>query len=381
MSIQQALASFWHGMPRFLNTPNPRRRNRLSTAPAMESLEPRQLLSAVAGDPGDQAVTTGIDVEFTDNTGGVIDRVRHGDSFQINVFTRDLRDVPLGVVAAFVDVIYDTDVIDVTNIVHHYQLGADGRIDDPAGIVDDAGGGRLDTPASSERQLLLSLSATAIMPCELTVRTRAADGADAVTALAGLDTDQRERTLFGQATLTVEPRYDSGQPGRCDLNGDGQISFADLAIFASVFGRSADSSCHAAMSDIDGNGQVGFGDMVRIAEVFGQQIEDDTTGDDDAITQLPQSGRRSIAAEPVAAVISDDHDSTSTAAQTADELVPVLAESPRSDMLTATCTHTGDAESCDHEDDEAGSDPNVEETDLSLTSIRGDVLNDDMPSL
>jgi len=359
-----------------------------STSPAMESLEPRQLLIAVASDPGDLQVTTEISVEFTDDAGRVITQVQHHDSFQINIFVRDIREVPQGVVSAFVDVSYDTNVIDVTNIVHHHQLGADGRIDDQAGIVDDAGGARLEPSASLEAQLLLSLSATAIKPCEITVQTRAADGADTVSALARLDTDQRERTVFGQATLTVAPHHDTGPAGRYDLDGNGRISFGDLAFFAPSFGKMADTSCQATMSHFDGNGLVGFGDVVQLADVFGQPVDVETTGqnqfeltnDDDVDAQSPQAVPRSIAAQPAAAVINDAKDSTTTAAQSANVRTQVLTEIPRPGMLTATCPDSHDAETCGHQDDEVGPSPDVDETNTGLATIPGDVVNGEIPS-
>ena len=396
MTIRQSLTSFWNGLPRFRS---PRRRQRLhwpSTSPAMESLEPRQLLSAVTGAVSGQEMTTEIDVQFTDSTGRIIDQVQLGDSFQVDVLVRDLRAVPQGVVAAFVDVIYDTDVIDVTSIVHHYQLGQDGRIDDSAGLVDDAGGGQLEPPASSAPQRLLSLTATAIRPCRLTIQTRAADGPDAIVALAGLDTDQRDRTLFGQATLTVVRSPDSPPEAMYDLDGDGRISFGDLTVFAESFGEAAESSYRAWLCDFDSSGQVGGGDFAQFAPVVGQKVDGDRSEPEepeggvreDVGAQLPQQGSRSIVAETVdavtaetaTAVISDDDDAVSIATQTADQLALAMDELQRLEMLTATCTHNPDIESCDHQNGETTSDVEFDETNVSLTSIRGDVLDDEMPS-
>jgi hypothetical protein len=239
----------------------------------MESLEQRQLLSPVAF-PFNFPFNAEISLEFTDNDGNAIQQVRIGDSFEIHVYARDwaahwFDSMAQGVVGAFVDVHYDSNLIDVTGIDHKYTLGASGVIDESAGIVDEVGGGDFGGPATRGRQLVFSLSATAVAPGELTVRTSAGEDPDSVIAIAGIDTDQRRNTSFGQASLTITSRSES-ESCKYDVDGNGTVSFGDVTLFAREFGKRVADDTERARMDFDGNGVIGFGDAALLAQNFGR---------------------------------------------------------------------------------------------------------------
>lgn len=272
----------------------PRRRRRVAlTTVALESLEQRRLLTPLAAVPesdiaeldnAPQAVSE-ITVEFTDANGNRLNQVTVGQEFTIQILVTDLRESPGGVFSAYTDVSYRTDLIDVTSIEHHFGLAASGVINEPAGIVDEVGGGNIDIAATGEAQLLLSLTATATQPGELTVGTDAPDAPDSVITLLGLDTDQRENTSFGQATLSILPD-DTTDIRRFDLDGNGVVSFGDVSLFATHMGQPVMDDGERAEFDFDGNGVISFGDVALFAAVFGQRTTDTAPAPAPATTEV-----------------------------------------------------------------------------------------------
>ena len=69
-------------------------------------------------------------------------------------------------------------------------------------------------------------------------------------------------------TETDDP--ETGGPSLGDLNLDGRVSFGDMAILASNFGRT-DASLQDG--DLNGDGTVGFGDFAILAKNFGREVE------------------------------------------------------------------------------------------------------------
>jgi hypothetical protein len=80
----------------------------------------------------------------------------------------------------------------------------------------------------------------------------------------GID-DTRDNCL-GLANPDQRDANGDGYGSLCDadLNDDGRVNFADLAILRQRFGTSD------AVADLDGNGYVNFGDLARLKLRFGR---------------------------------------------------------------------------------------------------------------
>lgn len=145
-------------------------------------------------------------VEFTDDGGIVVDSVETGHPFQIRIYGEDLRGAPgtSGVVSAFVDLLYDQSLIEVTGIEHAFDTFTTGRIEQAAGRVEEVGGFAAAGRGADGRQLVFTLTATAVGSGELSVRTDAGEDIPSEIVLADHDDDQRHRTRFGQASLVIE---------------------------------------------------------------------------------------------------------------------------------------------------------------------------------
>lgn len=142
-----------------------------------ERLESRQLLSA-AGFPGSGAVvdvipageasagTVAIRLQATDTCGRPIDRVSVGDQFWLEAYVQDLRFVPKGVFAAYLDVGYDaalvataTDEYDGFVYGSSYENGQSGQF--APGLIDEAGGFAGLTELLGGEHLLMAVPFTA----------------------------------------------------------------------------------------------------------------------------------------------------------------------------------------------------------------------------
>lgn len=98
----------------------------------LESLESRLALATVME----------VQVEATDLAGNPISEVEVGEEFLLVATVQDLRPQPIGVFAAYVDILYDAGLAAVNGPIMHatlYHNGPDGDTSTP-GLIDDAGG-------------------------------------------------------------------------------------------------------------------------------------------------------------------------------------------------------------------------------------------------
>ncbi len=123
----------------------PRPRRRACPGHVAEALEQRLCLST-SNDP--IAITVG----FADTSNNPVTQLAPGSIFRINVFAQDCRTTgaDVGVLSAFVDVVYDTDLINVTNITHAFNDFVTGTVQDGAGLVDEVGGLESTRPANRD---------------------------------------------------------------------------------------------------------------------------------------------------------------------------------------------------------------------------------------
>ncbi len=123
-----------------------------------ESLETRQLLTqgwlpmSLAGAEGESTTQVAFRLEATDLAGQPIENVLPGDDFYLSVWVSDVRETigPAGVYAAYLDVAYDSGLLDVVSepsnplgfdieFGEDYLNGTSGRVETP-GLIDEVGG-------------------------------------------------------------------------------------------------------------------------------------------------------------------------------------------------------------------------------------------------
>jgi hypothetical protein len=102
----------------------------------------------------------GFRFQLVDAAGEPIDEAPVGSSFQLQVFTQDLRPEPEGVFAGYLDIEYDESLVSVTGEIDHGQEYLNQRSGDTTtpGLVDEAGGFSISTtPIGGDEFLLLSV--------------------------------------------------------------------------------------------------------------------------------------------------------------------------------------------------------------------------------
>ena len=132
------------------------------------------------------------------------------EQFEIQVSFRDV-DNDTAVVSGFADIIFDTNLLRVDNIVHapsYDEVLPTGAIDNNLGLVDEVGGFvDLNNPfVLPDDNVVFTLQVTALQDLTLQstqITTEAGDSDLSEITILGSDGDQRNNTTFG--SLTIEP--------------------------------------------------------------------------------------------------------------------------------------------------------------------------------
>jgi len=156
----------------------------------------------------DESPLAAVSFAFTDAAGSPISQVHVGDDLRIYVYGQDLRTAAdgRGVAAAALDVLYNTAVIDVTGIVHlaPFDSTTSGTVDEPSGLIDEAGGGLMTSPRINRaQQPLFYLEATATAMGTLLVEANAGEDPGSSIKLQGMSSDVRASTDYGSGSLPV----------------------------------------------------------------------------------------------------------------------------------------------------------------------------------
>ncbi len=156
-------------------------------------------------DTGERPALMEISLAFTDEDDVAVNQLALNEAFRIHVFAQDLRDdgAATGVFSAFADVLYDTTLIDVTDLVAVFSAFPSGAIDDVNGIVDEAGGVNNVQPIDRSPQEVFFLEGIATGLGTLDVVLTAAQNIFSENALFGHDDDVREFTNFGDQSIVI----------------------------------------------------------------------------------------------------------------------------------------------------------------------------------
>jgi cyclophilin family peptidyl-prolyl cis-trans isomerase len=172
--------------------------------------------SDVAGNTRDQdldiAVSTDAKVslrlELTDDQDNVLNTVDVGDTFQLNVYAQDLRQLPEGVFAAFLDILFDAQLVQVDGTISYgstFPNSPSGETGTP-GLIDELGGVASSATYGGEEVLLATIPMRAQQSGDVTFTGEEADDVPAnYVLLHGENTFvPAERIIYGTTSLTVD---------------------------------------------------------------------------------------------------------------------------------------------------------------------------------
>jgi hypothetical protein len=152
-------------------------------------------------------------LETTDQDNNVISNVEVGDEFVLNVYVADLRDEPFGVFSAFLDILYDSQLIQVDGAVTFGSSYPNFSSSDTstAGLIDETGAIASFNELGGGEFLLFSVPLQAKAAGEAGFVGEAADDAQASELLLfGEDGSiDIEDVIFGTTELTVNPAFDA----------------------------------------------------------------------------------------------------------------------------------------------------------------------------
>jgi hypothetical protein len=255
----------------------------------------------------------------------------------------------LGVIAAEVDLLYDTDYFTATAIEYGpaFDQSQTGTIDDAGGMVDDLGAETTATDVGDDAYVLLAR--VYFEPLTGDPGVDVDPSGPYMTAVDhGLDLDEASATLEGPLAADVtlgNPPPTELWPVMYDLDDSGLIDFGDFTVFATEFGDVVGEP-GAEANDFDHSGQVDFGDFTLFATNFAHQRSDpDPVGYDGDFPDLWRDDPLVLAADLVAAPRLE-----STASQTPkqrgplDEAALAVEISRMQSILAETSSGAGDAE-------------------------------------
>ena len=150
------------------------------------------------------------ELEITDGNGNPIDSANVGETFQLMVFTNDLRDDPMGVFAGYLDVLYSgSGSADVSAAIEYGTRYPEGQEGVPMpGLIDELGAfDGLSPFGDIGRVLLANVTFTAMAEGTLDFTGEAADDLPAhLTLIFGEDDPVDISSItFGSDSLTINP--------------------------------------------------------------------------------------------------------------------------------------------------------------------------------
>ena len=170
----------------------------------------------VPSSPGRREPWVAVWPEVTDGAGNVVTSVGENDEFMLRVYAEDLRSNPEGVFAAYVDIPFDTGLVQLNGSVIHGPLfpnvtSADSSTD---GLLNDFGGAGLLTPSGSGpllvfEQPMKSLSAGSV---DFSLATGDNPPFTDVLLYGNNTATPLDVIQFGSTTLSIVP-----EPSSCGL--------------------------------------------------------------------------------------------------------------------------------------------------------------------
>jgi hypothetical protein len=217
----------------------------------------------------------GFRLEATDFDGKSLQSVQAGESFQLGVYVADLREVPHGAFAAYVDllVLGPRVAIEAVRIGDQFPNGRSSPTRSSISIDEAGGFGSLVSPFSSE-QLLFSATIRTTATGTLTLHLNPADNAPIHDVLLHGRSDDPvgiKETAYGLLEVEATPVQWQNQTDRYDVDDDGSRSPDALTVINDINARGARALTVRSQGtfgylDVNGDGHVSAADVLAIID-------------------------------------------------------------------------------------------------------------------
>ncbi|MBE9061110.1 S-layer family protein [cf. Phormidesmis sp. LEGE 11477] len=189
-----------------------------------------------------------------------VDGLEVGEEFDVTFTAKDVRETPGPFVfSAYTDVKFDPEILSAENITYSSdRVATTGTIDNAAGLINEAGSTR--NPFSfdpSPTGVIFTVTFKVLKAGEVTITTNPGEDIGSQTTIVGLDTDQRNQTLYGSLNLAIQGDSSDAPVANNDaFNGD-----EDTVIAGNVLDNDTDADSEAAdliasLLDTPANGDV-----------------------------------------------------------------------------------------------------------------------------
>ena len=157
------------------------------------------------------SILVAFDVELTDRAGNPISTVVVGDEFDVHVYVSDVGVDEFGVFAAFLDLLYDEQLVALDGSLIYGADYPNGRIGDlsTAGVVDEVGAVAENTPLGAGKYLVFTVPMQAIRAGDTVLESDPADDQDfnEVLRFGGGFHVPVDQIVYRSAALTIEPAF------------------------------------------------------------------------------------------------------------------------------------------------------------------------------
>lgn len=140
---------------------------------------------------------------------GQVDQVSVGEEFEIDIWISDARSdaEAYGIFSAYLDVLFDSELLEVTGYQNHFGFPENGNFDGERGLIDEVGGLNFSSTGTFETRVhMLTIFAMAKALGEARIVTEAPDNASSQIALkvpGATGIDARLKTDYVTQTITI----------------------------------------------------------------------------------------------------------------------------------------------------------------------------------
>ena len=236
-------------------------------------------------------------VSFADQAGDAISHIPVGEPFRINLLAEDAREGTnaAGVLSAFANVLFDTQLIDLSQIIPVFDDFHLGALDELAGVVTNLGGLKASVSGGPGPAAVAILEAVAVERGALSVELEPGGSIFAENQLLGWDGDQRGSTHYQGATVQIV------MPG--DANSDGAVDNVDITPFTaaiSIGGNTNDPDSQEAFERASPSGCFVCADLNNDGRADNLDITPFIRRLTDSATQPARSGEFSFVVDVIA---------------------------------------------------------------------------------
>jgi Dockerin type I domain len=178
-----------------------------------------------------------LSLRAVNDNGETLTEIPAGESFWLEFNAQDLRQVGLGVFAAFFDLIVPTEHLIITGPIEYGPGFAglpggsftDGEIDDLGAFSDEI------DPPGADQQMIMRIAVQAVGAGQVTLQPEPADAEGTQTLLRGENTElSPESVHYRPLALTI---LEESGPDPLDVNGNGEVTASDALVVINFLGE------------------------------------------------------------------------------------------------------------------------------------------------